>query len=76
MNLEYPDTVAGDLPVLGWLQIDLDDDCAVILPLLARCGVLAGHPAGLVEHVRCHSACICAYKYLKRTEIHLNKILF
>lgn len=63
-NLEYANAVARDLPVLGWLQVDLDDDGAVILTLLARRGVLAGDPTSLVEHVRRHTSCVCADEHL------------
>lgn len=63
-NLEYPYTVAGDLPVLGRLQVYLYDDCAILLPLLAGCGVLARHPTRLVEHVRGNPTRVCTYVYL------------
>lgn len=73
--LEYTNAVARDLPVLGRLQVYLYDNGSIFLPLLARRRVLPGDAAGLVEHVRLHSSCVCTYKYL---EINANiiKILF
>lgn len=64
-NLEYANAVAGDLPVLAGLEIDLDDYGPVVLALLARRRVLAGHATRLVEHVRLHATRVCPYVNLE-----------
>jgi len=59
------DTNAVARDVLGRLNVDLDHDRAVDLPLHTWCRVLAAHSTGLIKHVRQNAAHVGADKHLQ-----------
>lgn len=55
--------------VIAGFQRDLDNRGAVYVHLFAGGGVASGHPAGLVEAVRLHSACVVCHENLEHNRL-------
>lgn len=57
------DAITGD--ILCRIHVNLDNNRAINLPFDARCRVFAAYSAGLIEHMRRHSAQISTDEYLQ-----------
>lgn len=57
------DAIASD--ILCRIHVNLNNNRAINLSFDAGCGVFAAYTAGLIEHVRRHSAQISADEYLQ-----------